>query len=185
MKIIVISIFSAIVVLSGCSSRNEQTNAHDDYREMRDKQTAIRQSYSQKEEAYISNLEEITFTGLPEDFANIVLEANSNNVPIGLPRYYAFVEKEENLQLEMKILEGEPENLEQINKVLVVDNIHFEEDSYTIDAEEYTFNLYLLEDSIKRLKDEDGNILTPSYYIPEELQEQWWEEAKAEEAEND
>ncbi|MDZ7835430.1 MAG: hypothetical protein U5K84_09010 [Alkalibacterium sp.] len=38
-----------------------------------------------------------------------------------------------------------------------------------IEAEDYTFKLHAYEDSIKRLKDDSGQLLRPSHYIPEEI----------------
>lgn len=168
------------ILLSGCSSREVTTNTYEEHREERNRQSEIRAIYSDKEEAYKSELGEITFSGSPEDFTNIVLEVNNNNIPIGLPRYYGFIENENHLQLEVKILEGEPESLEEVQKTLTVDTIHFENEVYSVEAEDYTFELFMLQDSVKRLKDEDGSIFTPSHYIPEELQDQWWKEAEVE-----
>lgn len=183
MKIILTFILSSILLLSGCSSRNEPTNAYDEHRQTRDKQLHIHELYLEKEEHYTSDLRELTFEGNPEDLNNIVLTVQSEVTTMGLPRYYKFIEKNGTLQVEVHIieeLEGYPGTYEDTIELLTVDSIDFQEGIYTVNAEEYTFHLHMFQESKRRLRDESGAMLLPSHYIPEEQQEQWLREAEEE-----
>ena len=179
MKLVTTISVLLIVLLSACSSRNEPTNAYDEYRQSRDGQLEISAIYQEKEDLYTSNLRELTFTGKPEVFSNVVLTVDSELTTMGMPRYYKFIESEEGLQLEVHIVEeveDYPGTYDDIYETLTVDSIDFNEGTYTVNAEEYTFKLHMLQESIKRLRDDSGEILLTSHFIPEELQEQWLRE---------
>lgn len=173
------------LVLSGCSSRDEQ-NDYEAARQTRDERTEIDRRVEEKRQDYTAQLGDLTFTGDPDDLTNVVLEAGTG-MSLGLPLYYYFTEKEDHLQLEVHIMEEDSEShtANNIFETLVVDDIQFEDETYTVYAEEYTFNLHMYQDSIRRLRDENGAMLTPSYYVPEELEEQWYNEAREEVASSD
>lgn len=167
--------------LSACSSRDPQ-NAYEEVREARNQQAEITRMVDEKREAYTADFGDLTFTGEADDLTNVMLEPTTGAVTLGLPRYYHFIENDNQLLLEVHIIDGEEGEhfFEDIFETLVVEAIEFEEDTYKIYAEDYTFELHMLQDSIRRLRDEGGEILRPFHYIPENLEEQWYKEARNE-----
>ena len=183
MKIMLTCILAFLVLLSACSSRNEPTNAYDEYRQSRDEQLETSAIYQEKEDLYTSNLRELTFTGKAEDLSNVVFVVNSELVTVGLPRIYQFIQQESHLKLDVVLYEYTHEDdwqTDYIEESLVVEDILFDDGTYTVEAGEYTFKLHTFQESIRRLRDDSGEMLRPSHYIPEELQEQWLREAEDE-----
>lgn len=172
-----------MLLMAGCSSRNQADTEFEEYRQSRDERVAVSELVSEKREAYTEPLGEITFTGKPDDFSNVLLEVRSNAVELGLPRYYEFIEQDDHLELNVRIIEGtvgEPDSIIDVEESLIVDDIEFEDGTYTIHAEEYTFDLHMYEESVKRLKDDGGTLLHPTHYIPEEMTKRWYDEAREE-----
>lgn len=169
------------LVLSGCSSRDSQ-NEYEEVRETRNNWAEIDRLVGGKRDEYTAAFDDLTFTGEPDDLNNVVLEVNTGFLTFGFPRYYHFRETDEQLLLDVHIIEGEEGSYtsEDVYETLVVDDVQFQDETYTVYAEEYTFELHTFQDSIRRLRDDSGVMLVPSYFIPEELEEQWRAEATEE-----
>ena len=179
---IVLMIFIAVLTLA-CSSNDQDTNAFEEYRAERDERREVRELVDEKRESYIAPLKEITFTGKPEDLENITLEPNSGWVTEGIPRHYHFIEKDGLLELHIAIYvssDSDISGMERVEEELIVGDITYDDGTYSIQAEEYTFLLHTFEESIRRLRDDAGEALTPSHYIPAEIVSQWYEEAREE-----
>lgn len=172
-----------MLLVAGCSSRNQADNEFEEYRQNRDERVAVAEIVSEKREEYTEPLGEITFTGNPDDFSNIFLEVRSNAVDFGLPRYYEFIEQDDHLELNVRIIEdfqSETTTTNEVEESLIVDDIVFQDGTYTIIAEEYTFELHMYEGTVKRLKDDAGTLLLPTHYIPEDVTKRWYKEAREE-----
>ena len=137
MKLVTTISVLLIVLLSACSSRNEPTNAYDEYRQSRDEQLETSAIYQEKEDLYTSNLRELTFTGKPEDLSDVVFVVNSELVIVGLPRIYQFIQQESHLQLDVVLYEYTHEDdwqTDYIEESLVVEDILFDDGTYTVKA---------------------------------------------------
>lgn len=180
-KIILVSFL--FILIAACSSNNQETNAFEEFRAERDGRREVRELVDQKREEYTAPLGEITFTGNPEELNNITLELNTGWVTAGVPRYYYFIEKEGSLELHVAIYvesDNDMYGMDYIEEELIVDDILFEDGTYTVYAEDYTFFLHMFTESIRRLRDDAGEALTPSHYIPPETENEWYREARDE-----
>lgn len=179
---IILVIFIAVLT-SACSSNNQDTNAFEEYRSERDERREVRELVDEKRESYIAPLEEITFIGNPEDLENITLELNTDRVTLGIPRYYHFIEIKDTIELQVGFYvstDSHVSGMEWKEEELIVNDMTYDDGTYSIQAEEYTFFLHTFEESIRRLRDDAGEALTPSHYIPAEIVSQWYEEAREE-----
>lgn len=180
-KLILLSFL--FILTAACTSNNQETNAFEEFRAERDERREVRELVDEKREEQIAPLGEITFTGNPEDLYNITLELNTGWVTAGIPRYYHFIEKEEVLELHVAIYEESESamtGMDRIEEELIVDDILFEDGTYPVYAEDYTFFLHMFTESIRRLRDDAGEALTPSHYIPPETVSEWYREARDE-----
>ncbi len=167
---------------SGCA-RSEPQNAYEEIRESRDQWAEIDRRVEEKREEYSSEFGEITFSGDPDELTDVVLSITSGLRVANMPFFYYFYEEGDQIQLDVELYEeGEDGYIswDEIQESLVVDDIEFEDGTYTVTAEEYTFKLHMFQDSVRRLRDDSGEMLMPSYYVPEELKEQWRDEATEE-----
>lgn len=179
-------LLSTALFLTGCA-RSRSDNAYQEIRETRNRWVEIDQRVEDKREAYLADRDEITFTGNPEDLTDVTLEVTSGAVTLGLPRYYHFIQEEDQLLMDIYMIDGEEgsNNFEDIYDTLKVSDITFEDGTYSVYAEDYIFQLHMYQESIRRLRDDSGELLMPSHYVPEELEEQWFEEANREVEESD
>lgn len=181
MKKISIALFIGLF-LTGCA-RSRTDNAYQEIRETRNQWAEIDQRVEDKREAYTADFEEITFTGDPEDLTEVVLEITSGTRYADMPFLYHFYENDDTLFLYIEVYAGE--ELDYVQETLVVEDIQFEDGTYTVQAEDYTYYLHTFQGSIRRLRDDTEELLTPSHYVPEEVEEQWVEEAIREVGESD
>jgi hypothetical protein len=144
---------------------------------------SVEQYVQEQREAYTAELEEISFTGDPDDLMGVILEpaTNSPGISVGVPLSYQFVEEDGQQQLTVHIVEQSEGDSDGPNHQFYthdIQDIRVEEDTYIVETEGETFYFEMFTESDSRLRSEDGELLIPSHYVPSELISEWQEEAE-------
>ena len=174
--------------------QNDETES-DDHQDQDEETTgdptqsaSVEQYVQEQREAYTAELEEISFTGEPDDLMGVILEpaTNSPGISVGVPLSYQFVEEDGQQQLTIHIVEQSEGDSDGPNHQFYkhdIQDIRVEENTYIVETEGETFYFEMFTESDSRLRSEDGELLIPSHYVPSELISEWQEEAEeAEEA---
>lgn len=165
--------------------QNDETESDDHQDQAGDstQSASVEQYVQEQREAYTAELDEMTFTGDPEDLMNIVLEPTNNTpgISVGVPLSYQFVEEDGQQQLTVHIVEQSEVDSDGPNHQFYthdIQDIRVEEDTYIIETVGETFYFEMFTESDSRLRSEDGELLIPSHYVPSELIREWQEEAE-------
>ncbi|MFC6464667.1 hypothetical protein ACFP65_06675 [Marinilactibacillus sp. GCM10026970] len=174
MKYLVAILLSASL-LSGCALNGESGDNSTENDTSYDQ--AVRERYGKKQSAYEEQQRNLTFTGQIEDFENVIL--TTNNMTIGMPYRYQFIQIGEELEVTVWSVADDTSDEETM---YVVENIQYEDERYSVYTEGKVFEFQTLNESIKRLKDDEGRFYSAERYIPEILSQKWLEEARKEAA---
>jgi len=165
--------------------QNDETESDDHQDQAGDstQSASVEQYVQEQREAYTAELDEMTFTGDPEDLMNIVLEPTNNTpgISVGVPLSYQFVEEDGQQQLTVHIVEQSEVDSDGPNHQFYthdIQDIRVEEDTYIVETVGETFYFEMFTESDSRLRSEDGELLIPSHYVPSELISEWQEEAE-------
>ncbi|WP_225742740.1 hypothetical protein [Marinilactibacillus sp. Marseille-P9653] len=166
----------AFLFLTGCALReNSGDNRVQETENSVSYNQEVGKRYAEKQLAYEEQQRELTFTGQVEDFENVLL--TTNNMTIGMPYRYQFIRTGEELEVTVWSVADDTSDEET---VYVVEDIQYEDERYSVYAEGQMFEFQTLNESIKRLKDDEGRFYSAERYIPETLSQQWLEEARKE-----
>lgn len=171
-----VAILLNVVLLSGCALTDEtKSNSTQGTEESVSYDQAVRERYGEKQSAYEEQQHDLTFTGQAEDFENVLL--TTNNMTIGLPYKYQFIQVGKELEMTVWSV---AEDMSDEEIAYLVKDIQYENERYSITVEDQMFEFQTLNDSIKRIKDDEGRFYSAEHYIPETLSQQWLEEARKE-----
>ncbi|WP_208560689.1 hypothetical protein [Marinilactibacillus kalidii] len=171
-----INIILSMILLSGCALNENSDDI--DIQEMQGGQTfaqKVGERYAEKQLAYEEQQHPLTFTGEVDDFDNVIL--TTDHMMVGLPYKYQFIQLGDELELTVWSISEDTSDDESVYEV---ESLEYENGRYVVQVSEETFEFYTLNESVKRLKDNENRFYSAEYYIPEALSDQWMEEARKE-----